>query len=286
MAAFLRGLLLFLVGAIVGAGGILFYTPSFNVVVSRNPGARPVIELTSAPATLAPVQVTAAPVTVPAVTVPAVTVAPAVVNPVPPVAVAAVAVEPSLDFKALSEHLILWPNAVRVKVATMVPVLVDGKKTPDLSLAVGTVLQVSKVLVDGSLEVRANGVKFEIKSVLTDFSDELAKRVAELVLKGTKFDSPYPTTPMVSSSDTVAPASVVATAPAVVLPKGPLTLAQRVDVLFGVKPEVTAFPAPIGIVSPAATVEPTQVAPVVTTPEQKAVEKGKDLDRKINQLFK
>ena len=291
MAAFFRGLLIFLFGAIVGAGGILFFTPSFNVVVSRSESAAQPIEVAVASAPVVAPVVPAAP----KVTSPVATPAPATVAaaPSPPTATAPSATEPAIDFKSISEHLILWPTAVSVKTATAVPVIVDGKKVQDLVLEVGTVLQVSKVLADGSLEVRAKGAKFEIKSTLTDFSVELGKRVSELVAKGTKFDSPF----AAAQGATVAAAStapVVVTpataAPVAVVPKGPPTLAQRVDILFGVKPdEVTpAVPAPAANSVPAAVVPVApvvEVAPAVTA-DPKAGEKGKDLDRKMNQLFK
>ena len=291
MAVFFRGLLIFLFGAIVGAGGILFFTPSFNVVVSRSePAARPIeVAVASAPV-VAPVVPAA-----PKVTSPAATPAPAVVvaAPSPPAATAPAAAEPAIDFKAISEYLVLWPTAVSVKTATAVPVIVDGKKVQDLVLEVGTVLQVSKVLADGSLEVRAKGAKFEIKSTLTDFSVELGKRVSELVAKGTKFDSPFAAAqgaPVAVTSTAPAAVAPVTIAPVAVVPKGPLTLAQRVDVLFGVKPdEVTpAVPTPAANPVPAAVVPVApvvEVAPAVTA-DPKAGEKGKDLDRKMNQLFK
>ena len=81
-------------------------------------------------------------------------------------------------------------------------------------------------------------------------------------------------------------------------PKGPLTLAQRVDILFGNKPEaavpaatvapVTAAPAttPAPAVAPAATAPVVEAAPTAPAADPKGAEKGKDLDRKINQLFK
>ena len=291
MAAFFRGLLIFLFGAIVGAGGILFFTPSFNVVVSRSESAARPIEVAVASAPVVAPVVPAAP----KVTSPAATPAPAVVAavPSPPTATASAAAEPAIDFKAISEYLVLWPTAVSVKTATAVPVIVDGKKVQDLVLAVGTVLQVSKVLADGSLEVRAKGAKFEIKSTLTDFSVELGKRVSELVAKGTKFDSPFAAaqgaTVAAASTAPVAVAPVTA-APVAVVPKGPPTLTQRVDVLFGVKPAEVAPAAPAPAVNPVpAAVVPVapvvEVAPAVTA-DPKAGEKGKDLDRKMNQLFK
>ena len=282
MAAFFRGLLLFLFGALVGAGGILFFTPTFNVVVSRNPGSLKPVEFAPAAAPVTAVAKAPAPAPAPVVAPVKAAVAEAA-KPAPAVASA----EPSLDFKSISEHLILWPNAVTVTTATTAAVYVDGKKAQDLPLEAGTVLQLSKVLADGSLEVRAKGAKFEIKSAQTDFSAELGKRVADLVAKGTKVDSPFVT----SSAAAVAPAvTPVAPAPAVppvavvdVKPKGPLTLAQKVDILFGVKPEVPVAPAlvtPTPVAPPAAAIEPTPSA------EPKSAEKGKDLDRKINQLFK
>ena len=285
MAAFFRGLLVFLFGAIVGAGGILFFTPSFNVVVSRSGATPPQIVVAAAPA---PVVVPAVPVaskvTSPVATSAPVTVAAAPATTTTTTTTPAVA-EPAIDFKSISEHLILWPTAVSVKTATTVPVIVDGKKVQDLALDVGTVLQVSKVLADGSIEVRAKGVKFEIKSTLTDFSVELGKRVSELVAKGTKIDSPFAANSAVLTpvAPTATPPAPMATVVAAVVPKGPLTLAQRVDVLFGVKPD-EVIPA---AAAPAQT--PTPVAPVVETApaaDPKAAEKGKDLDRKMNQLFK
>jgi hypothetical protein len=175
---------------------------------------------------------------------------------------------------------------VTVTTATTAAVFVDGKKVQDLALEAGTVLQLSKVLADGSLEVRAKGAKFEIKSAQTDFSAELGKRVAELVAKGTKIDSSFVTSSTVAVAPVVtpvAPAPAPSAAPAVVAdiaPKGPLTLAQKVDVLFGVKPDAPVKAPTVPVVSPA-----TEVVPPAST-EPKAAEKGKDLDRKINQLFK
>lgn len=315
MAAFFRGLLLFLSGAIVGAVGILLFAPGFNVVVSRNPGGAKPVEVAAVPAPLvAPVAPqAAAPVATPA---PAVVAVPAPASPAVAATPAPAAAEPNIDFKSISEHLILWPTSVTVKTATTVPVLADGKKVQDLALDVGTVLQVSKVLADGSLEARAKGAKFEIKSTFTDFSVELGKRVSELVAKGAKIDSPFSAAPAAAPAAMApasAPAAVVATPAAAAPAAAPeavaatpwvrLTLAQRVDVLFGNKPEavvpkatvapVTATPAaPAAVPAPAATSAPapaTPAAPVVETApaaDSKNAEKAKDLDRKINQLFK
>ena len=299
MAAFFRGLLVFLFGAIVGAGGILFFTPSFNVIVSRSGSVPKPIEVAvaQAPAALPVVPVatkaTPPPAPAPAPASPAVAAAPVAAAPA-----ALAATEPAIDFKSISEHLILWPTSVTVKTATTVPVMADGKKVQDLALDVGTILQVSKVLADGSLEARAKGAKFEIKSTLTDFSAELGKRVSELVAKGVKIDSPFAPaavamTPVAAVAVTPAPPAPVAVA--IIVPKGPLTLAQRVDVLFGNKPEevIPAAPAaPAASTAPAAPAAVVPAAPVVEAvpaapmADPKAAEKGKDLDRKMNQLFK
>ena len=294
MAAFFRGLLLFLFGAIVGAGGILFFTPSFNVVVSRSESAAQPIEVAVASAPVVAPVVLAAPKATSPVATPAstdVAVAPAPAAPATPATPAAA--EPAIDFKAISEYLILWPTAVAVKTATTVPVIVDGKKVQDLALEVGTVLQVSKVLADGSLEVRAKGAKFEIKSTFTDFSVELGKRVSELVAKGVKVDAAFAAnssamTPVAPVDATLSPVAPVVA----VIPKGPLTLAQRVDVLFGVKPDDLMPTAPVivtptpAVVAPAPAAPVVEVAPVAPAADAKGVEKGKDLDRKMNQLFK
>ena len=299
MAAFFRGLLVFLFGAIVGAGGILFFTPSFNVIVSRSGSVPKPIEVAvaQAPAAL-PVVPVATKATPPPAPAPAPASTAVAAAPVAAAPVALAATEPAIDFKSISEHLILWPTSVTVKTATTVPVMADGKKVQDLALDVGTILQVSKVLADGSLEARAKGAKFEIKSTLTDFSAELGKRVSELVAKGVKIDSPFAPaavamTPVAAPAVTPAPPAPVAVA--VVVPKGPLTLAQRVDILFGNKPEEVIPVAPVAPAAPAALTAPAAVAPAAPVVEAapaapmadpKAAEKGKDLDRKMNQLFK
>ncbi len=311
MAAFFRGLLLFFFGALVGAGGILFFAPGFQVVVSR--GDTPVRPVEFGGTKPAPA-VAAAPASVPKPTKETPSAQPVVAaQPVAPVASAGPAgPEPALDFAYLSKNLITWPTAVTTKSATTVAVVVDGKKVQDLALEAGALLQLTKVLADGNLEVRAKGAKFEIKSTLTDFTAELAKRVAELVSKGTKLDSPLAASAVAVSAEP-APAPIpepAAPAPAVAAkPKGPLTLEERVNVLFGKKPAEetpsvvpapavppSAAPAPSSAPVPAAPALPVapavvEPAPVPATPAapaggSKEAEKAQDLDRKINQLFK
>lgn len=305
MAAFFRGLLLFLFGALAGAAGILFLTPSFQVDVRRGDTAIKPIDLGSRVATSTPAPAAPAPApTKAAAPAPATTVAvkPASVAAAPTTpAPAGSSAEPTLDFAAISRHLVLWPTAVTVKKPTTVSVVVEGQKPQDLALEAGAVLQLTRVLPTGQLEVRAKGAKFEIASTATDFAAELGKRVTELVAKGTKFDSPYPAAAPAAEPAPSAPVAV-APAPVVVVPKGPLTLAQRIDVLYGRKPpEPAAKPAPAtaaptaapststpATAAPAAVPEPVVApAPAPATREAaKVEEKGKDLDRKMNQLFK
>ncbi len=312
MTAFFRGLLLFLFGAIAGAAGILFLTPSFQVDVRRGDTAIKPLDLGPrvAQPTPAPAPVAAAPAAPkPTAAAPVVAVKPAA--PAAPAAPTSPAAEPPLDFAAISRHLILWPTAVTVKTPTTVAVNVEGQKPQDLALEVGTVLQLTRVLPTGQLEVRAKGAKFEIKSTSTDFAAELGKRVSELVAKGTKFDSPYPTAaPAVAAVPaTPAPsAAPAAAAPGVVTPKRPLTLAERIDVLYGRKPAEPVEPVAPSVAAPSAPVPapaapaaassstptPAAAAAATATPAPapasgeaaKVEEKGKDLDRKMNQLFK
>ena len=310
MTAIFRGLLLFLFGALVGAAGVLFLTPSFQVEVRRGDTAIKTVDLGPPVAQPTPVPAVVKPVA-PAPAAPAptavATVKPAAA-PAPAPAPAAVTAEPALDFAAISRYLILWPTAVTVKTPTTVVVNVEGQKPQDLALEAGAVLQLTRVLPTGQLEVRAKGAKFEIKSTSTDFAAELGKRVSELVAKGTKFDSPYPTAAAaVTPEPAPAATPVAAAAPVVVTPKRPLTLAERIDVLYGRKPAepeapvvpsapaapavlVTPapMPAPATPIVPAATPAPavTPASEPTTREAAKVEEKGKDLDRKMNQLFK
>jgi hypothetical protein len=276
MAAFFRGLLLFLFGAIAGAAGILFLTPSFQVDIRR--GDTAIKPLEPGPRVA---QTTPAPVAVPSVAPKPAAPAPTTVDtaklaasPTPAPAPVAVTAEPALDFAAISRYLILWPTAVTVKTPTTVVVNVEGQKPQDLALEAGAVLQLTRVLPTG-------------------------KRVSELVAKGTKFDSPYPIAAAAATPEPAPAATPVAVAtPVVAKPKLPLTLAQRIDILYGRKPpEPEATPAEV---APAATPAATATAPAPTTvvapapapavtpaPDAtKVEEKGKDLDRKMNQLFK
>ncbi len=148
MTAIFRGLLLFLFGALVGAAGILFLTPSFQVDVRRGDAAIKPIDLAPRVAPPAPAPATvalAAPKPVAPAPTPVATVKPAA-SPPPAPAPAAVTAEPALDFAAISRYLILWPTAVTVKIPTTVVVNVEGQKPQDLALEAGAVLQLTRVL--------------------------------------------------------------------------------------------------------------------------------------------
>jgi len=122
MAAFFRGLLLFLFGVLAGAAGILFLTPSFQVDVRRgNTAIKPIDFGASvaspspapapapAPAPVAATPVTPAPAAATPAPAPTKTVATTVTTATAPAATPAT--EPPLDFAAISRHLILWPTA-------------------------------------------------------------------------------------------------------------------------------------------------------------------------------
>lgn len=223
MTAFFRGLILFLFGVLSGAAGMLFFTPSFNVVVTRGKTPVRLIELPRAPAgEPAPAETVVAG-------------SPAAPKPVANTdteepAAPVTAAEPALDFEAISRHLIVWPSSVSTKSATIVEVPADGDKTQPLALEAGAVLQLSKVRADGMLEVRAKGAKFVIQSSLTDFAAEVTKRAAELAAKGAPSDEPT-----AAGAPTAATPAPKATPVAPTAPAAPATLDDRVNTLFGKK---------------------------------------------------
>ncbi len=285
MAAFFRGFLLFAVGAAVGAAAVFLFAPGFSVAVSRAPGNEPRLTLVNPlarPAVVTPEAIVAVPQAKP-VAVVALPEAPAPVAIVEPTTKPAAS---TLDFKAISEHTIFWPNSVSVTTATKAALLEDGKKSGETELPAGTVIQISRILPTGAIEGRARGAKLEVSSLATNFEEGLRKRLAELTEKGAQFTSPFLT-------DAATPVAVATTeTPAVVTPApvsatpvagsgvsaAPATLDDKVNVLFGRKPEAkTEKPA-----------TPTAPAPATTPAPAAAMQAGKkeDLDRKINQLFK
>jgi hypothetical protein len=98
-----------------------------------------------------------------------------------------------LDYTALNARPIFWPPSVLVTTATSAALMEKGKKVADIPLAEGDVLQISKVLGDGTLEVRAQGLKFEIDQKLTDFEAGVRRKITELADKGSTIPAPYKT---------------------------------------------------------------------------------------------
>lgn len=242
MLAFFRHLMVFLLGALVGAVAILFFLPTFSATFSNVPSgavgavvaptkpAEPVAKVEEPAKPAEPVAKVEEPAKPTESTKPAEPVAkvdakveePA--KPAEPVAKveepakpaepakpmteepakstdAVAKVEPKpktdanqkLDYTALNARPIFWPPSVLVTTATSTSLMEKGKKVADIPLAEGDVLQVSKVLGDGTLEVRAQGLKFEIDQKLTDFEAGVRRKIAELADKGSTIPAPYKT---------------------------------------------------------------------------------------------
>jgi len=297
MSAFVRSLLVFIFGFLAGALVVLLAVPSFSITVTSVPRGAPVavaatpvavpqdkpaaakVEVVEKPEpvkvadekpaakTEEPVAKVEEPAKTPmAETKPAE--APAKLEvvakeePAPAKEPAKPAVLQKLDFAALNSRPIFWPASVQVTTATSTPLLEKGQKVADIPLNVGAVLQISKVLGDGALEVRAQGLKFEIDSRLTDFDTVVRKRIDELAEKGSTIPPPFvqPTSP-----NYVAP---------IAPPPSRITLPATVT---SPKPSTTATTAP-ATSTPAADTTPVADAP--------AKPKSKDkLDDKMNSLF-
>jgi hypothetical protein len=170
---------------------------------------------------------------------------PVAVKPVKPAA------EEKIDFTLLNGRPIFWPAAVVVTTATSTPLMEKGAKVADIPLDVGTTLQVSKVLGDGALLVRAQGMQFEIDYRLTDFDAVVRKKIQDVVDAGSKVPPPFKS----------APVYVPPIAPMPVVPPQP------------VKPAPVAPPA----TGPSSTSPATKPSP--TRPS------GGSLDDKMNSLF-
>ena len=270
----------------LGAVATLILQPSFSIVVTNAPA---VAKSEAAPTVTKPES------------------APAAEGSASKVA-SAVSALPALDYAAINERPALWPTSVVMIKAYSSPVIEGGKKISETTLAMGDSLQVSKVFGAGILEVRSRGVKFEIDSRLTNFEALVRKKAQELFANGSNQPLPFvkasSEAPVVATPASTAPLSVAtpvatsvpapvipspAMAPTAVVaapaepekplvPKGPATLDEKIDTLFGRKPNVAA-PAAVTSVAPAAPVAPAvEVAKPADTKE--------DLDKKMNTLFK
>jgi hypothetical protein len=281
MSSLLRSLLLLLGGIVLGAVATLILQPSFSIVVTNAPA---VAKSEAAPTVTKPES------------------APAAEGSASKVA-SGVSALPALDYVAINERPALWPTSVVMIKAYSSPVIEGGKKISETTLAMGDSLQVSKVFGAGILEVRSRGVKFEIDSRLTNFEALVRKKAQELFANGSNQPLPFvkassevpavatpastgslaASTPVAVSvpatvipSPAMAPTAVVA-APAEpekpVVPKGPATLDEKIDTLFGRKPAVSPTSTPSAPVAPAAEVA-------------KPADAKEDLDKKMNTLFK
>ena len=295
MLAFLRHLMVFLLGAVVGAVAILFFLPTFSATFTNAPvGAvakvetPKVIEPAKPAEPVAKVDEPAKPAEpVAKVDEPAKPAEPVakVEEPAKPAEPVAKVDEPAkpaepakpmveetpkatepvaktdtkpksdanqkLDYTALNARPIFWPPSVLVTTATSTPLLEKGKKVADIPLDVGAVLQLSKVLGDGTLEVRAQGLKFEIDQKLTDFEAGVRRKIAELADKGSTIPAPYK-----GDKPYVPPIAPLPTAPVPV-----------------------EKPAPVAVEKPTPVEKPAPTAPKPTT-------RPKDsLDDKMNSLF-
>ena len=282
MLAFFRHLMVFLLGAIVGAVAILFFLPTFSATFTNAPiGAvakvetPKVVEPAKPVETVAKVEETVKPAEPVAKVEEPVKAAEPVAKaeePAKPAEPAKPVVEESakptetvaktepkgksdanqkLDYAALNARPIFWPPSVLVTTATSTPLLEKGQKVADIPLDVGAVLQLSKVLGDGTLEVRAQGLKFEIDQKLTDFEAGVRRKIAELADKGSTIPAPYK-----GDKPYVPPIAPLPTAPVPV-----------------------EKPAPVAAEKPAPTT-PATAAPTKSTTRPKDT-----LDDKMNSLF-
>ena len=293
MLAFFRHLMVFLLGALVGAVAILFFLPTFTATFANIPvgavakveeptkPAEPVAKVEEPAKPAEPVAKVDAKVEEPAKPAEPVAKVEEPAKPAEPVAKvdakveepakpveptkpmteepakptdAVAKVEPKtktdanqkLDYTALNARPIFWPPSVLVTTATSTALMENGKKVADIPLADGDVLQVSKVLGDGTLEVRAQGLKFEIDQKLTDFEAGVRRKIAELADRGSTIPAPYKT-----DRPYVPPIAPLPTAP-----------------------------VPVEKPTPVATEKPTP------TPTTKPTPRPKDtLDEKMNSLF-
>ena len=270
MPSLLRSTLILLGGIVLGALATLILQPSFSIVMTNAPAAA---KSEAAGAVTKPESATGA-------------------EGSAGKSASASSALPALDYAAINDRPALWPTSVVMIKPYSSPVLEGGKKISETTLAMGDSLQVSKVFGAGILEVRSRGVKFEIDSRLTNFDALIRKKAQELFANGSNQPRPYikaapeapagvapaPTAaiPAVAVANPVPSAAVAppgVAAPAEpekpIVRKGPATLDEKLDTLFGRNP--AAVPAPTE--APAAEVA-------------KPADAKEDLDKKMNTLFK
>lgn len=282
MIAFFRLLAAFLVGGVIGAVAVLYLQPTFSIVVTNAPaGVTTLVDahppVVDEPEFTPPPTPVSAPV--------------AGGRPAPAAPAAASSAQAPIDYAQVVGRPAFWPSEVQAAVPSVITFGEEGKKTEEMRIAAGAILQLSGVQPDGTLELRAQGRKFTLHAKFTDFDALVRKKAQELIARASGGTSPAP------APAAPAPAPVVATAPpAVAKPKGPLTMQQKLDALYGrskeepvaapVAPAVpaapSAAPAPPASAAPAAPAAPAPAAPA--TDDQSA--KEADLKRRMDGLFK
>lgn len=280
MLTFFRLLAAFLVGGVAGAVAVLYLQPTFSIVVTNAPAGVTTLVDAHPPVVDEPEFVPPpTPVNAPAPGGrPAATATvPAPVAPVP------------VDYAQVAGRPAFWPAEVQAVTPSVITFTEEGKKTEEMRIASGTTLQLSGVQPDGTLELRAQGRKFTLHARFTDFDALVRRKAQELIARASGGSAPA-----ASPSAPVAPAPVVASvAPAPAKPRGPLTMQQKLDALYGRKKEEpapvvpaassaapAAASAPVAPVTPAPAVSPAAPAP--------AEPSGKDADlkRRMDGLFK
>lgn len=287
MLSFIRLFAAFLVGGAAGAAAVLFLQPTFSIVVTNAPAGvttlvdahPPVVE---EPEFVPPPAPVSAPVAGgrPAAPTPGVSVPP----PAPP------APDAPIEYAQVAGRPAFWPAEVQAVVPSVITFSEDGKKTEEMRIASGTTLQLSGVQPDGMLELRAQGRKFTLHAKFTDFDGLVRKKARELIARAS---GATPAVPAPAAPAAVAPEPVVAAVPpAPAKPRGPLTMQQKLDALYGRNKEEPAAPPSPPTAAPSAPVSPsapaTPAAPGTSAPSESADQSAKDADlkRRMDGLFK
>lgn len=298
MLSFIRLLAAFLVGGVAGAAAVLLLQPTFSIVVTNAPAGvttlvdahPPVVDEPEFVPPPAPVSASVAggrppaPAPAPGVSVP------------PPVTPAP---DAPIEYAQVAGRPAFWPAEVQAVVPSVITFSEDGKKTEEMRIASGTTLQLSGVQPDGTLELRAQGRKFTLHAKFTDFDGLVRKKARELIARAS---GATPAAPAPSATAAVAPEPVVtAVPPAPAKPRGPLTMQQKLDALYGRNKEEPVAPpspppaaptvpsaAPSAPVSPSAPATPAAPAPASSAPSESADQSAKDADlkRRMDGLFK
>ena len=287
MLPFIRLFAAFLVGGAAGAAAVLFLQPTFSIVVTNAPAGvttlvdahPPVVE---EPEFVPPPAPVSAPVAGgrPAAPTPGVSVPPSA-TPAP---------DAPIEYAQVAGRPAFWPAEVQAVVPSVITFSEDGKKTEEMRIASGTTLQLSGVQPDGMLELRAQGRKFTLHAKFTDFDGLVRKKARELIARAS---GATPAVPAPAAPAVVAPEPVVAAVPpAPAKPRGPLTMQQKLDALYGRNKEEPAAPPSPPTAAPSAPVSPsapaTPAAPGTSAPSESADQSAKDADlkRRMDGLFK